>query len=220
MNPAIFHFLQQLAQNNNRDWFATHKAQFDVVNSQMREFFSEIYEGLEKHEPLEPLKIHRIYRDVRFSKDKSPYKKHFSMYAGRLQPVNRGGYYMHIEPNKSFIGGGFWEPNKEDLWRIRKEIALDGAAYEKIINDKTFVTLLGEVRGERLKLGPKDFDKNDPMIEHLKHKQFLLQRSFTNDEVSSPQFSEEVFKTFKAMRPYLDFMTQALTTNLNGESIL
>ena len=134
-----------------------------------------------------------------------------------MQTLLRGGMYLHIEDNASFLGGGFWEPNAPDLFRIRKEIETDASELRTIIAEENFQKYFKTLQGEELKTAPKGFDKAHPAIDLLRKKQFLLTRSFTNEEIVSPNFKSEVIKTFKAMRPFFDYMSEVLNTDLNGE---
>ena len=213
-------FLQDLKENNNREWFATNKKRFDAEQKAMKQFFNEIGEALGKIDGIESIQIFRIYRDVRFSKNKLPYKINFSAGYRRTKPMLRGGYYLHIENEGSFVGGGFWEPNTEDLLRIRKEIELDASELREIIAQDTFKKYFGTLQGDELKTAPRDFDKTHPDIDLIRKKQYLVTRSFTNKEVLDHKFAEEVIATFQAMRPFFNYMTDVLTTNLNGESLV
>ena len=131
----------------------------------------------------------------------------------------RGGYYLHIEPGGSFVGGGFWEPNAADLFRMRKEIEMDASELRAIIAEESFQKYFKTLEGEELKTAPKGFDKTHPDIDLIRKKQFLLTRSFTNEAVLSTNFQSEVIATFKAMRPFFNYMSDVLSTDLNGESI-
>jgi uncharacterized protein (TIGR02453 family) len=215
-----FDFLNQLKENNDRDWFAENKKQFDKLQKESKNFFNKIGEDLGKVDGIEKIQIFRIYRDVRFSKNKLPYKINFSAGFIRNKPTLRGGYYLHIENNASFVGGGFWEPNSEDLLRIRKELELDASDMRAIIQDNNFKKFFGSLEGDELKTSPRDFDKNHPDIDLIRKKQYLVTRTFTNKEVLSSNFNEEILKTFEAMRPFFNYMTDVLTTDLNGESII
>lgn len=216
----IFAFLKQLSQNNNREWFAENKHTFEEAKAEAEAFFRAIYEEIAQNDFVGEMKIYRIYKDIRFSKDKTPYKTHFGLYFPRKQPHHRGGYYVHLSPEETFVGGGFFAPNKEDLFRIRKEIQLDTQGFLQVMQSKGIQDYYnGELWGEELKTAPKEFDKNDPMITYIRKKQFLLKRDFTTTEALQPDFSEKVVKSFEAMRPFFEFMTTALTTNLNGESL-
>ena len=212
-------FLQKLSENNNRDWFAENKNIFEKEQKIVKHFFNKIRTELGKIDGIERIQIFRIYRDVRFSKNKLPYKNHFSVGFTRTKPTLRGGYYLHIEPGASFIGGGFWEPNKDDLLRIRKELELDASELREIINQTSFKKYFGTLEGEELKTAPRDFDKMHPNIDLIRKKQFLVVRKFTDKEVLSPNFEDKVLETFKAMRPFFNYMSDVLTTNLNGERI-
>ncbi len=219
LQKSTLEFLTQLKENNNREWFTENKKRFDSEQKTTKTFFTQILTNLEKIDSIEKMQMHRIYRDIRFSKDKTPYKNHFSVSFDRTKPLLRGGMYLHIENDASFVGGGFWEPNNEDLFRIRKEIELDASDLKEIITDKTFVSYFGTLEGEELKTAPKGFDKTHPDIELIRKKQFVIRRKFSNKEVLSPNFQEEVLATFKAMRPFFDYMSDVLSTDLNGESI-
>ena len=219
LQKSTLEFLTQLKENNDRDWFTANKKAFETEQKLVKLFFTQILNELEKTDSIEKMQIHRIYRDIRFSKDKTPYKNHFSVSFDRTKPLLRGGMYLHIENNASFVGGGFWEPNNEDLFRIRKEIELDASDLKKIITDKTFISYFGTIEGEELKTAPKGFDKTHLDIELIRKKQFVIRRKFSNSEVLSPNFQEEVLATFQAMRPFFDYMSEVLSTDLNGESI-
>lgn len=214
-----FDFLNQLKENNNRDWFAENKKLYETVLKNSKSFFSEVNTELSKTDSIEKMNVFRIYRDVRFSKDKSPYKTNFGVSFSRTKPMLRGGYYLHIEPNNSFVGGGFWDPNKEDLNRIRKEMELDASEMREIIADKNFKKMFGELMGEELKTAPKGFDKEHPDIDLIRKKQYLIMRRFNDKDVLSNSFKDEVLATFLVMRPFFDYMSSVLTTNLNGESL-
>jgi uncharacterized protein (TIGR02453 family) len=213
-------FLEILKENNNREWFANNKPDFDSLVQENKVFFNQIYSELQKHDSLNDIHIFRIYKDVRFSKDKSPYKTNFGAGYSRTKPMLRGGYYLQIEPNNSFVGGGFWGPNSDDLLRIRKEFEIDTTEIEKITSDITFVKYFGELKGEDgVKTAPKGFDKNHPAIDLIKKKQYVVKRKFTDQEVLSNDFQQEVIATFLAMRPFFDYMSELLTSDLNGESL-
>jgi len=215
-----FEFLKQIKENNNREWFTKHKPEYDLIVKENKIFFEQIYSELQKHDSLQGIHIFRIYKDVRFSKDKSPYKTNFGAGYSRTKPMLRGGYYIHLEQNNSFVGGGFWSPNSGDLLRIRKEFEMDTTEIEKITSDNTFVKYFGELEGEDgVKTAPKGFDKNHPAIHLIKKKQFVVKRKFTDKEVLSDDFQKEVIATFLAMRPFFDYMSELLTTDLNGESL-
>jgi uncharacterized protein (TIGR02453 family) len=213
-------FLNTLSKNNNRVWFAEHKERYKKEEESVKEFFSRVLDKMKVHDEIERLKIFRIYRDVRFSKDKTPYKNSFSAFYSRAGIHRRGGYYVHIQSGASFIGAGFWKPDKQDLLRIRKEWEIDASEFSGILNNITFKNVWGNLVGEELKTAPKGFDKEDSNIDLIRKKQYIFKCSFTDEEVLAPDFADKVNENFKLIRPYLDLMSNILTTNLNGESLL
>jgi uncharacterized protein (TIGR02453 family) len=225
MSSAIpketFTFFKKLAKNNNRDWFNEHKPEFKAIETQIKKAYNHIGELMNAHDQIEKIKLFRIYRDVRFSKNKLPYKTHFGGSFTRRKPELRGGYYVHIQPNdESFIATGFWDPSKEDLFRIRKEFEMDDSEIRSILKNETFRTTWGDFVGDELKTAPKGFDKEHPAIDLIKKKQFIFTKSYTDEAVLADDFLEDVNAAFKNVRPYFNYMTEVLTTNLNGESIL
>ena len=217
--PKFFDFFQALAKNNNRDWFKEHKPDFDALKSAMEEFYHEIKKELSEEDEIEKLKVYRIYRDVRFSKDKTPYKSHFAGSFSRTGKRLRGGYYLRISPGESFLAGGFWGPNKEDLFRIRKEFEISDTEIREILSAPDFKKYFGgKLEGDELKTAPKGFQKDDPAIDLIRKKAFIATRKFTDQEVLSPEFKDEVVLSFRALRPYFDYMSEVLTTDLNGVS--
>ena len=214
-------YLKKLKKNNNRDWFAEHKPTFIEAQNNAKELYAEIRNNLDKHDDIEKFKLFRIYRDVRFSKDKTPYKPHFAGSFSRLGKQLRGGYYLRIRPGESFLAGGFWEPNKEDLLRIRKEIEVDASEFREILDDKNFQYYFGNsFKGDELKTAPRGFDKEHPDVDLLRKKGFIAVRNFTDHEVLSPNFCSEVDKSYMALRPFFNLFSDILTTNLNGESLI
>ena len=219
---STLNYLQELQLNNNRDWFADEKETYLKAQLNAKDVFSAIHLKLQKHDEIEKSKMMRIYRDVRFSKDKTPYKVHFANSYARLGKDLRGGYFLRIRPGASFLAGGFWDPSKDDLFRIRKEIELDASEIKEVLQDKSYKKYFGgkfESFSE-LKTAPRGFDKEHPDIELLRKKGFIASRSFTDEEVLSSNFSEEVDKSFKALRPFFNLFSDILTTNLNGETVI
>ncbi|RZN83977.1 MAG: DUF2461 domain-containing protein [Winogradskyella sp.] len=221
ISKDTFAFLKKLEKNNNRDWFNDNKPEFKRIESQVKESYNHLGELMNIHDQIDKVKIFRIYRDVRFSKNKLPYKTHFGGSFHRKKPELRGGYYLHIQPNnESFIATGFWEPNKEDLLRIRKEFEMDDSEMRDILNNKTFKATWGSFVGDELKTAPKGFDKEHSAIDLIRKKQFIFTKKFTDKEVLAEGFLDNVNEAFKKIRPYFDYMSDVLTTNLNGESLL
>lgn len=215
-----FEFLKQLEKNNTREWFAAHKAEYDVVAKKNKSLFNRIHAGLQEHDQISGIHMYRIYRDVRFSKDQTPYKTHFGVGYSRLKPMLRGGYYIHLKPGNSFVGGGFWGPDAKDLLRIRKEFEISTAEMDKITSDDTFINYFQEIKGDAVKTAPRGFDKNHPAIDLIRKKQYVVMRPFTDQEVFSGDFQKEAVFTFLAMRPFFNYMSEVLTTDLNGASLI
>jgi uncharacterized protein (TIGR02453 family) len=216
----LFPFFKELEENNNRDWFEIHKSKFKKIESQVKIFGEELKETLASTEYVDRVKLFRIYRDVRFSKDKTPYKTHFGLSFHREKPANRGGYYIHIKPNDCFIACGFWAPSKEDLLRIRKEMELDPDEFRALLEEPNFKTGWGTLQGDEVKTAPKGFSKEDPNIDLIRKKMYLFRKGFTDKEVLRADFFERITEDFKNIRPFLDYMSSVLTTDLNGVSTL
>jgi uncharacterized protein (TIGR02453 family) len=223
-DPLIYQssldFLIKLKKNNNREWFNACKDEYQKELSLMESFAGALLKNLNVHDEIETpsgkKSLHRIYRDTRFSQDKTLYKTHWSGSFRRATKYRRGGYHFHIAPGNSFIAGGFWAPVPQDLKLIRDDIAFDPAPLRKILKSKSFVSMFKTLKGEQLKTAPKGYDASHEAIDLLRHKQFLLIRPFSDKEVLSKQFLKEASLTFKAMRPFFDYMSEVLTTDGNG----
>jgi uncharacterized protein (TIGR02453 family) len=217
---SSFSFLTALKENNNREWFNANKTIFQKEQALLEIFAQQLLQELSLHDQIETpsgkSSMHRIYRDTRFSKDKTPYKGNWSGGFKRATKYRRGGYYFHLEPGNSFVAGGFWAPNTQDLKRIRDDIAFDPAPLRKIIKSKSFIATFQTLQGEQLKTTPKGFDADHEAIDLLRYKQFLLIRKFTDKEVLGEQFLKEANQAFKNMRPFFDYMSEVLTTDVNG----
>lgn len=221
ISPSVLRFLEDLKSNNNREWFQSNKKEYDKLRAEMTTFYNEVMQQLNQHDEIEKLKIFRIYRDVRFSHDKTPYNPHFAGSFSRSGKRLRGGYYLRVRPGESFLAGGFWAPNKEDLFRIRKEFELDDDEMRQILADESFNKHFGgELRGDEVKTAPKGFSKEHPAIDLIRKKGFVAVREFTDEEVLSDSFLSEVGESFKALRPFFDYMSDVLTTDLNGVSLI
>jgi len=213
-------FLKLLKKNNQREWFNKHKDRFLEEQGQVEVFADALLALLNEHDVIETpsgkKSLHRIYRDTRFSNNKTPYKNNWSGSYSRAGKQRRGGYYFHIEPGNSFIAGGFWAPNPADLKRIRDDIAFDASPLRKIIKSKSFTASFGSLLGEQVKTVPRGFDAHDAAIDLLRYKQFLVKRNFTDEEVLAENFLKEASLTFRNMRPFFDYMSETLSSDLNG----
>lgn len=213
-------YLKDLGNNNNRPWFQDNKERYEAALANVKSFLKDLLAEFKKHDQVDDMKLFRIYRDVRFSKDKTPYKTSFGIGFHREKPLLRGGYYLHIEPGATFVGGGFWQPNKDDLLRIREEIAFDDLPFRKILSDKKFIQTFKEIGGDELKSAPKGFDKEHPAIDLIRKKSMVATKTFTDKEVLSPDFGKNVVNTFIVLRPWFNYFSDVLTTNANGERII
>ena len=213
-------FFKALAQNNTREWFEPQKPRFKALEATVKAFSAELQEQLNTHDKVDAFKVFRIYRDVRFSKNKTPYKTSFGISFHREKPTLRGGYYLHIQPGNNFIATGFWNPSKEDLLRIRKEMEVDADELREIMAQKDFKRVWGTLEGEELKTAPKGFSKEDPNIDLIRKKAYLFTKSYTDQEVVAADFFAKVNGDFQTVRPFFDYMSSVLTTDLNGESLL
>ena len=217
----LLSFLKSLEKNNNRDWFNDHKPEYKGLKKDMKVFCDALMIALNKHDRIDKMKLFRIYRDVRFSKNKLPYKTHMACSFNRIKPELRGGYYLHIKPNnESFIATGFWDPNKDDLMRIRKEFEIDASEIRDIIEAPEFKSVWGAIEGDEVKTAPRGFDKEHENIDLIKKKQFVFRKKYTDKEVLHPDFLEHVDQAFRIIRPYFDYMSDVLTTDLNGVSLI
>lgn len=222
LKKSTLQFLKDLHKNNNRDWFADHKPTYTKAHQNAKDVFAAIHNQLQEHDEIEKSKMMRIYRDVRFSKDKTPYKAHFANSFSRLGKELRGGYFLRIRPGESFLAGGFWEPSKEDLFRIRKEIEQDASEIRDILEDENYQKHFGGRFDSlsELKTAPRGFDKMHPDVDLLRKKGFVAIKNFTDDEVLSGDFIAKVDESYQALRPFFNLFSDILTTNLNGEKIV
>lgn len=216
--------MNKLSKNNNREWFNEHKNKYLAAHENIIAFSDSLLAEMQKHDKIETLSgknsLMRIYRDTRFSKDKTPYKKYFGSRFKRATKKLRGGYYFQIGPGKSLAAGGFFSPSPQDLLRTRKDIDLNFEDWKKMLAHKSLAKTFKELKGEKIATAPKGFSKDNPAIELLNHKQFYFERKFSDEEVLDVNFLKELNQTFKNLRPYFDYMSDVLSTDLNGVSII
>ena len=202
-------FFKEISKNNNKPWFEKNKPRYETARENYLEFIDELLPHIKKIEPIfdKDLKKYasRIYRDVRFSKDKSPYKNHISGLIERAPDHKKCPLYIHIQPGGSFIGGGVWQPEPNLLSQVRQEIDYNGSEFNKIIHKKSFVNLFGQLTGESLVRPPKGYEADNPNIELLKLKQYTIHRQFTDDLVCSNDFVNEIVKSYKEALPFFNF---------------
>ncbi len=214
----ILKFLKAIAKNNNREWFEKNKDTYLDSKQLFEDFIESLLKELSKFDKgligLNPKKLpFRIYRDVRFSKDKRPYKVNmgagFSP-GGRM--IQEPGYYIHIEPgNKSFIAGGFYQPDAIHVAKIRQEIDYNFKAIDKVLKDKKFKSYYKELDDfDKLKTAPKGYPKDHPQVEILKHKSFIVTHNFSDKEVVDKNFMNEVVEGCRIVMPFNSFLRQAI----------
>ncbi|WP_320051540.1 DUF2461 domain-containing protein [uncultured Acetobacteroides sp.] len=212
----IFDFLSELRENNNREWFNDNKnrykaalSEFEGVVGQMIASIGQLDDAVRLLEPKEC--IFRIYKDIRFSKNKEPYKTNMGAYLARGGRKSKfSGYYMHMEPNGSFLSGGIYLPEPAVLSRVREDIDLYYDDFINIINNPSFKQHFPELHGDKLKTTPKGYSKDNPASEILKHKSLYVARMLSNNEVNSPSYIAEATETFRALKPFNDFLNRAI----------
>lgn len=224
LSKNTFSFLKELNRNNNREWFTENKPKYIESQENVAAFVDEIIALMNQHDEIENTSgkksLFRIYNDVRFKKDKTPYKPRFAFGLKRATDLKRGGYYMHIEPGNCMLACGFFSPNPQDLLRIRKDIEINYEEWNELLANPTIQSNFEQLNGDTVKTAPKGFSKTHPAIELLRFKQYIFKRNFTDKEVLDKNFPKIVDETFETIRPWFDYMSEVLTTNLNGESIL
>ena len=220
LSNSIFSFFKELKLNNNREWFLENKPIFKSHESQVKIFGEELKSSLNKFDNIDRFKVFRIYRDVRFSKDKTPFKTHFGLTWHRIKPQFRGGYYLHLSPGNNFLACGFWDPSPNDLKRIRQELIFDSQNFKDLINENSFRSTWGELKGNELKTAPRGVDKNHPDIELIRKKQYIFSINYSNKEVCEKNFINRLQDSIKKVRPFVNYMSEVLTTDENGESLI
>jgi uncharacterized protein (TIGR02453 family) len=222
MNTAqILWFLEQLQQNNNKAWMDAHRADYQEARQTLLDLTEQLIGSMGKLDPhlasasLKPANcIFRINRDIRFSKDKSPYKTNMGLYLSQGgKNGTYAGYYLHLQPhNQSFIAGGLYEPTPDILKNVRQEIDYNGGDLEAIVSAKKFKDLFGSLQGEKLQRIPKGYDESNPYSEWLKLKSFLAMYPLTDAAVSQPSFMDTVMQAFQALVPFTQFFNRVMDT--------
>ncbi|SFD70172.1 DUF2461 domain-containing protein [Flavobacterium phragmitis] len=214
-------FLDDLKKNNNREWFQDNKKRYEVFKKDYHQLVGDFLNVMKPLDPsLELLEIKdctfRINRDIRFSKDKSPYKAHLGLWlSSGAKGANRSGYYVHIEKGASFIAGGFYSPDSDELKKVRKEIAFFYDDLQEILSDKNFKKEFGSLdvnENNSLKSMPRGYEKDHPAIEFLKLKSFTASQPYDISEVTQKDFVSKMSKRLIALKPLNDFINRALDT--------
>ncbi len=217
IKPETFAFLTKVAQNNNREWFALHKEEYETARENVLEFVKVLIPEIAKIDPLisaesDPKKVlMRIYRDVRFSKNKDPYKTNFGMwFSAKSKGGNEPGYYLHFQPGNSFIAGGYWMPEAPHLKLIRQEIDYNIGDFLKIIKEKTFAKNFQLNTDNTLKNAPKGYDPADPNIEYLKLKSFEVVKKLEDEAVFNSGIVEKLKNYYEIIHPLVAFLRNAI----------
>lgn len=215
LQKSTLDFLKALKKNNNRDWFEKNRSKYELAKNDFEQFINKLIAELGKQDValkgLEAKKcIFRIYRDVRFSKNKIPYKTNFGAViteGGRKS--DKACFYIQVEPGNTFIAGGRWMPAPDDLREIRKEIFYNTKKFKKILSEKSFVKYFKKLSDVKLKLPPKGFDKNFPDIELLKYTSYILDTPVKDNVLLSKNIFRSCSEIYKAMLPFLKFLNEA-----------
>jgi uncharacterized protein (TIGR02453 family) len=214
-------FLDDLKANNNRDWFQDNKKRYEIFKKDYHQLVSDFLDAMKPLDPsLELLQVKdctfRINRDIRFSKDKSPYKAHLGVWlSSGAKGANRSGYYVHIEKGASFIAGGFYSPDSEELKKVRKEIAFFYDDLEEILKEKNFKKEFGSLdinENNSLKSMPRGYEKDHPAIEFLKLKSFTVSQKYDISEVTKKDFVAKMSQKLITLKPFNEFINRALET--------
>lgn len=210
-------FLNELRENNNKEWFENNRKAYDNLRNELIQFSSEIIKEISKWDDgyanLDPKKcLFRINRDVRFSKDKSPYKTNMGAWFSKGgKDWVLSGYYFHLEPDKSFIAAGSYEPMPEQLKLIRQEIDYNLEEFQSILNKKEFKTCYGNMSGRGLKTIPKGYDKDNPAIDYLRFKDFIVTKNLAQESLMSENLTALCVSSFKAASGFNNFLDRAVS---------
>lgn len=217
IDQGTIDFLVNLREHNSKEWFDENRKTYEGVRDNFKKFVQQLIEGMTNFDPtLEGQEaknsIFRINRDIRFSKNKNPYKTNIGAHIVKGgKKSNNAGYYLHIEPDgKSAIAGGSYMPSSEVLTAIRKGIDYDPTPLKEIINSDSFKHYFGELHGERLKTAPKGFPKDHPEIDLLRFKSFTVWHAIPDDRVIGADFMDFCLEVFSAMKPLIDFLNQEI----------
>ena len=215
--PEMMKFFRDLDRNNNREWFQDHKSVYEEkVKAPMTELVERVNAELAKFAPdhiNEPKKaIYRIYRDTRFSKDKTPYKTHVGAIFPRrgLEKHSCGSYYFHVSPKEFLIAGGAYMPGKDELFTLRTHLAGRAGECRKLAGAKKLRSLMGELRGEQLARTPKGFPSDHPDAGLLRNKQWYFYTDLEPKLATTPDLEKELLKRFRVMQPFIDFLNAPL----------
>ncbi|MGG9970684.1 DUF2461 domain-containing protein [Ferruginibacter sp. SUN002] len=218
IQTSTIKFLKDLKKNNNKPWFDNNRKIYETAKTDFVLFVDELINGMTKFDPslselIAKNCVFRINRDARFSKDKSPYKTNMGASINKGgKKVSDAGYYFHLEPGQSFIAGGCYMPEPEDLNNIRQEIDYNYDEWKKIVNDKTFKKYFtnGIESPDKLVRPPKGYEESNPAIEFIKMKGFIVSCPISDTALTDPKSFKAIIKTFEAIKPLVDFINRAI----------
>ncbi|MDR2121109.1 MAG: DUF2461 domain-containing protein [Tannerella sp.] len=218
MNTALFDFLRALGENNNREWFRDHKAQYDALHTQFADDVQRLIEKISVFDPeiagLDAKScIYRIYRDIRFSADKTPYKTHFGAYmtgyGGRTSPY--AGYYVHMEPGRALLSGGVWCPPPPLLKKLRMDIYNSMDEFEAIVENRKFKAVFAGLEGEMLKRTPPGYPPGGAYDHILRHKDFIVSSPRPDSFFCSGDWIERTVEVFRILQPFNRFLNYTVS---------
>lgn len=215
---VVTKFLKTLSNNNNKPWFDKHRPQYETARAEFLNLVAEILKGLEPFDEkftfLQPKNcVFRINRDIRFSKNKTPYKKNMAAYFNADgKKADTAGYYLHLEPGNTFVAMGIWQPEKDNLFKIRQEIDYNLKDFKKLLNQANFKKHLNKGLDETEKLirPPKGFEEDNPAIDFIRLKSFVVRAAISDKELTEAKFAGKVLSIFKAGKPFVEFLNTAL----------
>jgi len=217
INPSTLAFLKDVAQNNNREWFAAHKGEYEAARENVLLFIQSLILELAKIDPLisaesDPKKsLLRIYRDVRFSHNKDPYKSNFGIwFSAHSKGGNEPGYYLHLQPGNCFLAGGYWMPDAAHLKLIRQEIDYNSSDFLNIIQQKDFASNFQLSTANALKKAPKGYDADDPNIAYLRLKSFEVLKVIPDEEFYKPTIVKKLANSYQIIYPLVTFLRKAI----------
>ena len=212
----IFSFLKELAANNNREWFKQHQAQYEAVNREVEQLMTVLVARISFFEPevmhLEAKDcMYRIYRDLRFTQDKTPYKTHIGGFVNAKGKKSlHCGYYVHLEPGHCMVAGGGWCPRPDMLKGIRQSICDNLEEFQEIVTAPSFTKHFSTIGMEKLKTAPKGFPKDFPCMDYLRPKDYVIWKDVPDSFFSEPDFIDRTLEIFQAMKPYHDFLNYTI----------
>ena len=212
--PETLSFFSQIQENNNKEWFDKNKKAWEAIKANHTIFMGELQNQILKFDEIvvkEPKSyVSRINRDFRFTADKSPYQNHIFSLIARHEDEKKSRFYLQISPGDTFVAAGLWSPDNEILKKVRQEIDYTSSSLNEIISQGSFKEYFGNITGESLVRVPQGYEATNPNIELLKLKQYIIKKKFTDEEVLSDAFINELVKAYTLSMPFLKFLDEAI----------